>query len=261
MTMKKLKNNKLFKIIYSYNMNFNIKKNIVIYLLMIIMSYYISSAFNLSNSLTLLLIVIMLLEAIYVLKALITYSTNEIDYSNYVNFLQHFIGVYKINQKTLYCLNESLPICNDELKSLVEVIINTINSGENIKDSLFLLLKYNNHFIVYNLINMISSIESYGSFEFKEGLELISDDIDDWIEDTYDYKLQVIKNKNKVTILCGFAIFIGLVAKGMLTQIGFDLNNRIYQISVFLFMLSIILTLFLSYKHLNNNWIDKEEVI
>ena len=182
-------------------------------------------------------------------------------FDNLVIYLNQFIITFKSYPKIFTTLSEIENTISGDLKVLVNNSIEEIKSGENSYTSLEKINQKYPHFIVFNLHSLAYSIESYGSVEFFEALDLIQDDLDDWIEDTAQYDYEKKRIITKVTILIGFAFVICLLALNMLFSVDPSIKNGLYQISMFIFCLIQIFTYVIANAIYNKKWIEKSEVI
>ena len=102
-------------------------------------------------------------------------------------------------------------------------------------------------------------VEEYGSTDYAEGLEMIQDDIDEWIEDTYAFKQQQLELRNRIVILSLMALLIAFISKQMLFQTQMMQQAELYQFTMFLFLLSLIITLLVAQRIYCTPWIEKGE--
>lgn len=189
------------------------------------------------------------------------HSYEEKQFSEFSVFLQTFIAIFKLHPKTLSALEECEKVCEGEILLLVQSMKQRLLDSGSIEESFKPLINYQPHFIVHNLMSMIITIETHGSKDYLDGLDLIQDDIDDWIEDTYAYKNNQLMAKNRMLMLCGLSSIIAIFAKNMLSEISFDTQSSLYQGAIVLFFLSLLMTLFFAHQMLSHCWFEKEEMI
>ena len=186
------------------------------------------------------------------------HSYQEKVFNGFTMFLQTFIAVFKINPKTYPSLLECEKVCENETYDLIQNMKETLQKEGHIEPCMQVLLNYQPHFIVHNLVTLVTTIENHGGL-YNEGLDLIQDDIDDWIEDIYNYKKIQTSTKNKMMGLCLLSIGIAFISKNMLADISFNTNSELYQLAMFIFLTCELLTLFLAHKIFSKPWFEKEE--
>lgn len=197
----------------------------------------------------------------HVLIWLIYHAYQEKVFSSFTLFLQTFIAIFKLNPKTYPALEECKKVVEGEICTIINQIQQELEISGNIEKSLNILIQYQPHFIVFNLVSLITTIENHGGIQYLEGLDLIQDDIDDWIEDTYSFKQMQIQAKNRILALCALSAIIAIFAKNMLKEISFNTQSTVYQFAILLFFIILITTLVLAHYSLAKSWFDKEEKV
>lgn len=194
----------------------------------------------------------------YILLWLFFHSYQEKVFNQFTMFLQTFIAVYKLNPKTYPTLCECEKICEGEILDLIHRMKDTLMEEGQIEHCMQVLLDYQPHFIVHNFVTLIITIENHGGI-YVEGLDLIQDDIDDWIEDIYSYKKVQTSTKNKMLGLCLLSVGIAFLSKNMLSDLYFNMNSEIYQIAIFIFISTLLFTIFMAHRIFSKSWFEKEE--
>lgn len=252
---------KIRKTILSYGYNYDFKKHLMMVVMMCFIVVVAGFLFEVRNEsiLCLLLFSSMMMPTVMIWLAFHSYQ--ERLFNDFTMFLQNFIALFKLNPKTYSILCECEKIAEGEMKGILESMILCLQEGGNIKASMQILVKQKPHFIVYNLTSLVETIEIHGGNQFLDGLDLIQDDIDDWIEDTYTFKRMQISTKDRMLSLCALSLIIAFFAKNMLSEIQFDTEGSLYQIAILIFFSSILVTLVMAHKTISESWIEKEECI
>ena len=167
--------------------------------------------------------------------------------------------VFKTYPKIYPTLIEIENTVSGQLNSLVNNSIENIKNGHSSFDSLNAITIVYPHFIIHNLHSLAYSIEQYGTTEYYEALDLIQDDVDDWVEDVAAYNYNKNKIITKLTVLIIFALFICFMALKMILSIDIEISVINYQISIFIFCLVQIITYVTSISVLNSKWIESSE--
>lgn len=186
------------------------------------------------------------------------HSYQERVFSNFTMFLQTFLAVFKINPKTYPTLEECEKVCEGEVLEIISDMKEQLAIEGSLENAMQILIHYQPHFIVHNLVSMVLTIENHGGF-YSEGLDLIQDDIDDWIEDIYTFKKKQTSIRNKMMGLCLMSVVIAFMAKNMLKEIPFDTTSDLYQLAVFFYLASLFFTLFMAHRVYAKSWFEKEE--
>jgi hypothetical protein len=187
------------------------------------------------------------------------YHANE--FEQITSFLQHFIAHFKSNSKVLLALYETKSYLSGKMLKLVEEAIGDLELNGNANDAFARITKEYPHFIVWNIQTWITSAELYGVDDCKEAVELLEDDIDDWIEDTQMHILSMYQMKNKILLLSIIAIMIALFNQRMLSSFMDLTSQTVYHHVVFIFLLSILFTILMAYRFLRQSWIVKGECL
>lgn len=183
------------------------------------------------------------------------------DFEQITSFLQHFLAHFKSHNKVLLALVECKEYVEDEILVLVNSAIKILEiSGDAEKAFEIISIKYP-HFIVYNIQTWITSAEMYGVDDCKEAIELLEDDIDDWIEDTHLYVMSLHQMKNKIVTLSVLSMIIALFNQMMLKTF-MDLSQaNVYHNVIFIFLLIVLFTILMGYRFLKDSWISKGECL
>src|SRR5690554_355222 len=189
------------------------------------------------------------------------YRFHANDFEQITSFLQHFLAHFKSDNKVLLALVECREYVEEEMGDLLECAIKELEiSGDAEKAFEIISSKYP-HFIVYNIQTWITSAELYGVDDCKEAIELLEDDIDDWIEDTHLYIMSLNQMKNKIVTLSALSLIIALFNQMMLKTF-MDLSQAdVYHNVIFIFLLIILFTIMMGYRFLKDSWISKGECL
>lgn len=237
-----------------YKMYFNI---IVLFILLVLMSKTLSLNFMYTIALILIALLLMPLVIIWQLN----YLRQEYDFNNLVTYVNQFILVFKSYPKIYPSLVEIENTLTGNLKKLVNCSIEEISSGHSSYQALLAISETYPHFILSNLHSLAYSIEQYGSTDYFDALDLVQDDLDDWVEDVTSFNYNKKRIIQKIKVLIAFAYVICLVALKMLFTVKVAVSSTIYQTSMFMFCLLLIFTYLIAVSLLNANWIERSESI
>lgn len=237
-----------------YKLYFNI---IVMFILII----FIAITLKLNSLFTITLIVINLSLIPLIIIWRLNYHRQEFEFNNLIVYLNQFIIVFKSFPKIYSTLIEIEDTISGKLNLLINNSIKEIEKGSSSQEALKEITKIYPHFIVYNLHTLVFTIEQYGTDDYFNALDLIQDDLDDWIEDIDMFNYSKNRIIQKVSILIIFALIICFVAIKMLFTTNVDANSTIYQISMFGFCLTLIFTYVISVSLLNLKWLERSEVL
>lgn len=185
----------------------------------------------------------------------------ESEYYQLTDFLQQFIVCFKQHPKIFASLNEVFPVLKGKLKTDISLWIHQLNLGVDAKEAMQAFLSEYPHFIIGNLFHLTLAVERFGGTQYLAALDLIQEDIEDWIEDTLLFKQTQSRLRHKLQILCLFSCVIALMSHNMLFKTQLVASLGYYEISLVVFLGLVMLTLFFSQKILVEEWIDESELI
>ena len=176
-------------------------------------------------------------------------------------FLQHLIALFRQYQKVYQAMRECGAYVSIDFQKRIAQCVAALDRGCSLQDACILLYEDHPHFIIHHTFMCMETLEAQGGDLKEQGLDLILEDIDDWIEDTYAYKQEQLSSKNRILILCVMSAVIAFLAKNMLRQLETELVGEWYQYAMVFFFICLLLTLFNAHRILKKNWIDEKECI
>jgi hypothetical protein len=189
------------------------------------------------------------------------WMNEERDFFMLTDFLQQLVATFKQHPKIYASLVECKDITQGRLRSDVTQWLNELEAGGFPAEHAQRFITAWPHFIVGNLVHLMIAVESFGTFNYAEGLEIIQDDIEDWIEDTYLFKQQQLSTRNRIQLLILFSLGIAFMCHNMLFKTDMIQELTFYHLSLFTFLLMDLLTLFFSQKSISGSWIEAREMI
>ena len=189
------------------------------------------------------------------------WHAHETDFFILTDFLQQLIATFKQHPKIYASLMECSDVTQGSLKLSVDGWIHALTKGSKPSEQALLFLQDQPHFIIGNLIHLMLAVEHFGTFNYGEGLEIIQDDIEDWIEDTYLFKHHIHSTKNRIQLLSIFSLVIAYVSHSMLFQTDMIEALDFYYLSLSVFLFLILITLFLAQRLIARPWIDPGEMV
>ena len=183
------------------------------------------------------------------------YKFNQI-----TTFLQHFLAHFKIYHQSYHALMDVKNVVDEEYAILIEKALEELNQDAS-KHPLQFLYEISPHFIIVNIMSWIEHVERHGVEESYETLDMLENDIDDWIEDETIYIKNLHSIKNKIVILVGLSLIIAMFNQHMLSSFMDLSTNNVYQLSIFIFISILLLTTIKAYELLNTSWILKSECL
>ena len=138
-------------------------------------------------------------------------------------FLQHLIALFRQYQKVYQAMRECGAYVSIDFQKRIAQCVAALDRGCSLQDACMLLYEDHPHFIIHHTFMCMETLEAQGGDLKEQGLDLILEDIDDWIEDTYAYKQEQLSSKNRILILCVMSAVIAFLAKNMLRQLETEL--------------------------------------
>ncbi len=187
------------------------------------------------------------------------YRHEEYRFFQLTSFLQQFLAVFKTHPKLYRALQECRVGIDGQLALDLDEWIANLDAGCPQQASVEPFLKHQPHFIVGNLVRLMMFAEEFGGERHMEGLEMIQDDIEDWIDDTIAMKKNQRGLRGRILLLCGLAMVIAMMSQNMLLRTGLEIDEPFRETTVFIFLMSIQLTILMAQKLVSVPWISNEE--
>lgn len=187
------------------------------------------------------------------------YRHEEYRFFQLTSFLQQLLAVFKIHPKLYRAIIECRTSIDGQLALDLDVWIANLDAGCSQQDSVEPFLHNQPHFIVGNLVRLMMFAEEFGGDKHFEGLEMIQDDIEDWIDDTITMKKNQRGLRNRILMLCGLAMLIAMMSQNMLLRTGLEINEPFRETTVFIFLMAVQLTILMAQKLVSVPWISNEE--
>jgi hypothetical protein len=216
-------------------------------------------AFELPYHYLLILLTIALLLTPFFITFQLKWKKEEKEFYQLTDFLQQFLASFKQHPKIYASLIECRDHTEGDLYESINTWISGLEKGGFPKQYADIFIQSQSHFIISNLVHLMLAVENYGTFNYIEGLEIIQDDIEDWIEDTTLFKFEQIRTRNRIQILALFACGIAWMSHNMLFRTEMIETLNFYYFSLFVFLVLILLTLFFSQKLVSVPWIERNE--
>ncbi len=197
----------------------------------------------------------------YFIRYQYLYQKEEKAFFELTDFLQQFVAAFKQHPKIYSSLIECKDVSHDRLLKSINQWISELEKGGYPKIHAQKFIEQYPHFIVGNLVHLMLAVEEFGAPSFSEGLEIIQDDLEDWIEDTYSFKQTQLATKRRIELLALMALGIAYFSHSMLFQTRSIDAMDFYHLTVFGFLVLIIVTLLMAQKALSTAWMDKQELI
>jgi ABC-type multidrug transport system fused ATPase/permease subunit len=247
--------------LYGVNQSFFHRKESWILLLFVSLSIgFAGFMFQLSLRPSLGLIIIGILCIPLILHYQTQANNHAVSFHQITTFLQHFLAHFKIHQQTYHALHDVSQIMDEQYQRYIKDSITTINEDSS-HHPLTFLYDICPHFNVLNIMSWIQHVEQHGMDQSYEILDMLENDIDDWIEDATIYIKNLHSIKNKILILVGLSLIIALFNQHMLSSFMDLSNNEVYQFSIFVFMSLLYLTIIKAFELLDTSWILRSECL
>lgn len=187
------------------------------------------------------------------------YRHEEYRFFQLTSFLQQFLAVFKIHPKLYRAILECRQPIDGQLALDLDEWIANLDAGSSQQASVEPFLHNQPHFIVGNLVRLMMFAEEFGGDKHFEGLEMIQDDIEDWIDDTITMKKNQRSLRNRILMLCGLAMLIAMMSQNMLLRTRLKIDEPFRETTVFIFLMAVQLTILMAQKLVSVPWISNEE--
>jgi len=249
------------KVSIGYGLIWQPKRQGILFLLISMGLLWLSEQFYLPalNTTVLLIICLLSMPIVWIWQA--QFQFHALEFEQITTFLQHFIAYFKSSEKVLLSLGESAVYVEGELKKIVEDAIEHLKNTGDTNGSFDLITSRYPHFIVSNCQIWVATAEQFGFDQSKEAIELLEDDIDDWIEDTMLFIRNRLLMKNRILLMCGMSAVIALFNQNLLNSF-LDLHSvSIYHHVITLFLMSLHFTILMAFRLIKGRWIAKGECL
>lgn len=249
------------RIYKKHHFTFNLRYQLFMVLFLVIGVVVLSLLFYLPKEYIIALVLLCLISYPMIVLWQAQHVYHAYEFEQITSFLQHFIAHFKSHSKVLLALKQSQEFASGELGILVKQAIEQLNQHGDASRAFNVISTKYPHFIVVNIETWIAAAELYGVDDCKDAVELLEDDIDDWIEDTHMYIQSLHQMKVKILVLSGLSIIIALFNQNMLKSF-MDLSTQgIYHTSIFIFLLIILMTILMVFRFVKESWIAKGECL
>ncbi len=187
------------------------------------------------------------------------YLYEEKLFKEFTMVVQQMASSFKINPKIAAVCKEVRIFCHGDLQAQLDQCLWQMEQGNSLELALQSLRQRYSFFVLHNLLTLMCAVEEYGARQFQEGLDLIQDDLDDVIEDTYLNQQEMMQIKGRVYVLNLLALVIGMLSKQMLGELFFFQEHLLYQGSLFFFTLTLIGSMLVVQLAMRHTWIIWEK--
>jgi hypothetical protein len=253
--------NNIKKVSIGYGLVWQPKKQGLAFLLITMGMLWLSDQFYLPmiNTVALMTMCWASIPIVWIWQAQFQY--HALEFEQVTTFLQHFIAYFKSSEKVLLSLSESVAYIDGELKIVVEEAIKSLKQTGDTSAAFDIITQRYPHFIVNNCQIWVATAEQFGFDQSKEAIELLEDDIDDWIEDTMLFVRTRLQMKNRILLMCGMSAVIALFNQNLLSSF-LDLHHvRIYHHVIMLFLMTLHITVLMAFRLIKGRWIAKGECL
>lgn len=189
---------------------------------------------------------------------MMVFQRNQHVFTQFTTLVLHLCSHFKISSKTVLALNNTKSVLDDEFQATIDDAIAHLHAGETYRLSFD---SFPSHFTFYSLVKLMEAVEVFGNDNLQAGLGIIEHDVDDWIDDTYDFVQQLIRFKNRVIVLCVMGLVVALISQRMLSGVVDITHMRLYQDIVFTHLMVTIICLIYGHRVLRHEWISNKECL
>lgn len=171
-------------------------------------------------------------------------------------FMIHLSSYFKEEEKILSALEKAKIYTKGKLLIDIEAVLDSLNQYNDKVESFKTL---SNHYLLTSMVSMMAYHESHGDQGIVQGLNSLEDDIMDWSDDLRTFKEKIEGFNLQIVMVCFMSLLVGVMCQNMLVHTIDIHHSKIYQMSVFTFMLTALSILLKSHKILGVDPIFEEE--
>lgn len=244
-----------------YHFQYSLKQQGKFLLFILAAISFVSYTFQMSMDRILLLNVVVAIVLPYIVVDIAKYEFQHKDFLSLTATLQYFLSQYKIEPHLKKALEGSAVIANEELQQCLTTVITRLEQEGKVNVFQEELMAYKPHFIIANITNFICNLEQYGASNFENGIDLLIEDVEQWIADCHASKQTLLQIRNRICLLCLFSLIIANFAMQMSLNVEFSVSSVIYQNMLFVYFISLVLTLQQAFHLHHFDWIEPKECL
>ena len=258
--MKKIKRRK--QRIKKYGFNYS-TKDIVLESISIISSVlFISYISKLQGKYMLGLLGLTILLAPFIIFAWMKQTYNIEKFTILTDYLGNIIPIFTQKAKIRYTLGELYEITNGLMKETIGKAIkymdNTVDDPDLNKNALKIIEEEFPNSRVKSTHKLLLSIETSNSVMYEGVCQNMYEDIEKWIKRVYTFEKDLKNRRNKLLILCVATLLMNSLFVYLYVSndyfVGFT-DMPIYQISTFIFIATILITITIILTKLHGEWL------
>lgn len=211
-------------------------------------------------------IIVILLAALVTLPMIVTaqyrYLYEQKRFSDAVSYMEQMMYMFKKRPQVLYALRESMSVLEGTARECCRQAIEYLENGryENhlYRESLLgMEMNYGNE-RMYRLHRFLIQVESEGG-EYQHSLNLMLDDLKNWVQRVYEFQKERKKIKNNITISIFASLLICLFTTKIFPREYSISHSVIYQsMTTIMVILLLVLYAFVQSK-MNGVWLIDEK--
>lgn len=213
---------------YSYkNLNFNAKTIIFGYIILAMLQgvYIICQGFQWKH--VSLYILFTIFGIYHIMIKLLEYSQDYEYFENYYALLIQVCSEYESNPSIYICL-ESILLQQGYFKEKIDLIFSKLKQGEISRDD---YLNLSTHYLYHSLVKIIEFNEKYGDLNYKDKLNRIMNEIDNWYDIVFQHQYEILKFQKQIWMLICCGLVVSYFSINMLNQVGdvmySDISNQL----------------------------------
>jgi len=197
-----------------------------------------------------------------VVNAFFKEAVNIKKFEMLTDYLGNIIPIFTQKTKIRFTLNELYDLTNGSMKETIAKALsyldNTTDDSDMNRNALAIIEREFPNSRVKSVHNLLLSIETATSNSYKEVCQNMYDDIEGWIKRVYTFEKDLRNRRTKLLILCLATLVMNCVFVSLYISndyfIGFT-DSLVYQISSFLFILIILITIVSILTKLHGEWL------
>lgn len=220
-----------------------------------------------SLSLNYIIVIVVISTAIipFVIKVWIKQKRSINKFEHLCNYLTNIIPIFIQKTKIRFTLGELYAICDDEVKDAIGKSINYIDETRNdpklLTNALKIIEDRFNNSRIESVHKFILSVENNNSLSYKDIADNLNKDIEEWIKRTHSFQKDLKNRKIKILFLCISTLLMNVMFTYVYTSNEYFagyVNNPLYQISTFMFIIFVLFVIALIVIKLNGEWLIED---
>lgn len=252
----------LLEEIEGYGFQYSFKEYLLLMAGGLVGIWILSDYLNLYLQMAVLLGCMYLMILPYGIRLQFRYLYEQKRFEDITTYMQYLMYSFKRNRKIVVALDDTATLCSGELQTLIERAMDKIlysDARQSIYQESFAIIEEKYECIRLSAIHSFLIQAEWKGGNPSKSLQILQDDLQNWVENTYVYQKERKNMQTKVTIsliLCG--VIMVMMYRMLPLESGDIAANLVYQIVTTGLLGCFLLLFVLSQKAMVHSWLKED---